>query len=156
MKNQIVKTLVQIGLVAIIAAISGVITADGQSLSNRVGATIPFDFTVADKKLPAGEYYIGRGQPSSGDTLLRVSSVGGNQNSFRLTIPVVTSAPKDSDTLIFHQYGDQYFLSEVWPAGASVGRVLLESRGERAARASVGSNKLSMKVRTVSATGGSQ
>lgn len=156
MRNQIVKSLVQITFLAVIATMSGVGSAHGQSLSNSVRVKVPFDFTVADKKYPAGEYSITRAQPSSGDLLLRVSSVQGNRNAFRLTSGVVTSAPKDSDTLVFHQYGDQYFLSQVWPAGANVGRMFLESRGEREARAGMATDKITMKARTVSVTGSPQ
>jgi|SRR5215831_13649016 len=153
MKNQI-KRLLQISFLAVIAA-AGLGSARGQSLSNGVRATIPFDFTVADAKFPAGEYSVRRAQSSSGDTLLRVSSVEGNRNAFRLATVAGTLAPKESDTLIFHQYGEQYFLSEVWPAGASVGRILRESRAEREARANLGINKIAQ-VRTVSVTGNSQ
>jgi len=120
-----------------------------------VRANIPFDFTVANKKFPAGEYFISRPQPSSGDVVLLVSSADGNRNTFRLTSGVWTSAPKESDTLIFHQYGDQYFLSQVWPAGASLGRELLESRAEREARAA-GTDKVAMKERNVSVTASPQ
>jgi hypothetical protein len=149
MKNQIVISLVQITFLAVIATMSGVGSAHGQSPSNGVRVKVPFDFTVADKKFPAGEYSITRAQPSSGDLLLCVSSVQGKRNAFRLTSGVATSAPKDSDTLVFHQYGDQYFLSQVWPAGANVGRMFLESRGEREARERMTTDKMAMDARTV-------
>lgn len=156
MKNQIVRTLVQITFLAVIATMSGVGSAHGQSLSNSVRIKVPFDFTVGDKKFPTGEYSITRAQPSSGDLLLRISSVQGNRNTFRLTSGVATSAAKDSDTLVFHQYGDQYFLSQVWTAGADVGRMFFESRGEREARAGMATEKITMKARTVSVTGSPQ
>ena len=38
--------------------------------------------------------------------------------------------PTDKGKLVFHRYGDQYFLSEVWPAGATTGRVIAKSRAE--------------------------
>jgi hypothetical protein len=33
--------------------------------------------------------------------------------------------------LVFHQYGDEYFLTEIWPAGGQTGRALPKSRAER-------------------------
>jgi len=154
MKGQIVKTFLRLSFLVVIAA-AGVVSAHGQSLSSPVRANIPFDFTVANKKFPAGEYFISRPQSSSGDAVLLVSSADGNRNTFRLTSGVWTSAPKESSILVFHQYGDQYFLSQVWPAGASVGRELLESRAEREARAG-GTDKVAMKERTVSVTASPQ
>jgi hypothetical protein len=152
MKKQIVRTLLRLSFLALIA-VAGVASAHGQSLSNPVRAKIPFDFTVADKKFSAGDYYISRVRTNSGDLVLRVSSVTENRSAFQLTSGVVTSSPKKSDTLIFHQYGDQYFLFEVWPAGANTGRIFLESRGERDARAGIATNKVATQVRTVSVTG---
>jgi hypothetical protein len=155
MKKQMVRTLLRLGFLAVIGA-AGVGSAHGQSLSNPVRANIPFDFTVADKKFSAGDYYISRVRTNSGDLVLRVSSVTGHRSAFQLTSAIVTSAPKESNTLIFHQYGDQYFLFEVWPAGANTGRIFLESRAERDARASIATNKVATQVRTVSVTGGPQ
>jgi hypothetical protein len=34
--------------------------------------------------------------------------------------------------LVFHRYGNTYFLSQVWMAGSSVGRELRKMRQERA------------------------
>jgi len=155
MKSQIVKTLLRLGFL-VVFAVAGVVSAHGQSLSNPVRANVPFDFTLGDKKFSAGDYYIIRARTNSGDLVLRVSSVTGNRGAFQLTSGLRTSAPKKSDTLIFHQYGDQYFLSEVWPAGANAGRMFFESRDEREARVSMATNKVATQVRTVSVTASRQ
>ncbi len=34
--------------------------------------------------------------------------------------------------LVFHRYGNTYFLSQVWMAGSSVGREMRKTRQERA------------------------
>jgi hypothetical protein len=39
--------------------------------------------------------------------------------------------PMRIGSLVFHRYGDEYFLSEIWPAGSSTGRGLPKSRAER-------------------------
>lgn len=131
MKKQLVNVLTRIGFLSMIALVTAVGSAQGQSLAYQIRANIPFDFIVADKKLPAGEYSIGRAQQETGDTFLRISSIDGRATAIRLTIPVQALDAKDDGTLVFRRYGDQYFLFQVWPAGSTTGRTLSKSRGER-------------------------
>ncbi len=49
-------------LMMMIVVFAATASAQGQSLSDHSRARILFDFLVADKKLPAGEYLIGRGR----------------------------------------------------------------------------------------------
>src|SRR6266705_1982513 len=149
MKKQLVNVLTKIGFLSVMALVTAVGSAQGQSLAYKLRANIPFDFVVADKKLPAGDYLIGRAQQGNGDSLLLISSVDGHSNAVRFTIPVITLDPKDKGTLIFHRYGDQYFLSQVWAAGANTGRMFSESRGEREAKAHTSADKMAMKTATV-------
>ena len=71
-------------------------------------ATIPFDFTVGQTLLPAGTYHIDRVYAGT----VSLESGAGDVHMF---YPVVLNdyVNKASDRLIFHQYGDQYFLSEI-------------------------------------------
>jgi hypothetical protein len=43
--------------------------------------------------------------------------------------------------IVFHRYGDSYFLSEVLNAGQATGRELIPSRAERQLRRQMASNK---------------
>ena len=131
MKKVVVKGFIKLGLLAVIAIVGAGTSAKAQSLESRLTANIPFDFTVSNKKLPAGEYWIGRATQKNGDAVVRISSVDGHANISRLTNPVLTSSPKRQAMLIFHRYGDEYFLFQIWPAGATDGRVLPKSRSER-------------------------
>src|ERR1700733_15182081 len=76
--------------------------------SNGVKANVPFDFTVADKLLPAGTY-----------TMIRESTGLIEIRNHDKPIAVLTVANQDVNKsadggkLIFHKYGDQYFLSEI-------------------------------------------
>jgi len=106
-------------------------SAPGQSLSNRIQATIPFDFIVGDKKLPAGEYFIGRAQPGSDDSVLTISSRNSSTSIFSSTIAVQTLEPNRHGKLVFHSHGDQWFLFQIWPAGINTGREITSSRLER-------------------------
>ncbi|MGH9961600.1 MAG: hypothetical protein ACREBC_31490 [Pyrinomonadaceae bacterium] len=129
MKKQLVKALTKIGLLSVMGMVIAAGSAQGQSLADKIRANIPFDFMVGDKKLPAGEYSIGRARQESSDTWLLIRSVDGRSYVIRLTSRVEAQEPKDKGTLVFHSYGDQYFLYQVWPAGGSTGRVLFKSHG---------------------------
>lgn len=125
------RVFLKFGLLAVIALISAGIPAKAQSLQYKLNVNIPFDFTVADKKLPAGKYEIGRAQLGEGDLLIQIASIDGNKSVTRITIPVVTRDAAKDGLLVFHQFGDEYFLSEIWPAGGHTGRALPRSRTER-------------------------
>ena len=131
MKNVFTKGLLKFGLLAVIALISAGAPAKAQSLQYKLTANIPFDFTVMDKKLPAGKYSISRAQQFNGDLVIQIVSESGRENVYRLTIPVVTHDPAKEGLLVFHQYRDEYFLFEIWPAGGQTGRALPRSRAER-------------------------
>lgn len=131
--KQVVR-LTMIGLLSVVAMVVMVGSAQAQSLGNKIRINVPFEFSVGDKKLPAGEYSIGRAMPSSGDTVLLISRVNEKDSVFPLTNSAQSLEPKDADTLVFHRYGDQYFLFQVWPAGATYGRVVVKSRSEREAQ----------------------
>src|SRR5438445_13832338 len=88
MKKQLVNVLTKFGFLSAIALVTAVGSAQGQSLAYKLRANIPFDFVVADKKLPAGEYSIGRAMQDSGDSVLLISSVDGRANVIRLSTPV--------------------------------------------------------------------
>ena len=130
MKKKIAR-LTMMGLLSVMAMVG---SAQAQSLSNRMRINIPFEFSVGDSKLPAGEYSIGRAQPSSGDTVLLISNVNHPDSVLPLTNSAQSLNSKDVDTLVFHRYGDQYFLYQVWPAGGTYGRELVKSHSERELR----------------------
>ena len=131
MKKVVAKGFAKLGLLAVMTIIAASASAKAQSLEYRLTANIPFDFSVAGKKLPAGTYWVNRAQQSQGDTVVLIRSTDGHSNITRLTIPVMAVKPMRIGSLVFHRYGDEYFLSEIWPAGSSTGRGLPKSRAER-------------------------
>jgi hypothetical protein len=141
--KQVVQLLTKVGLLVVLAMAPAI--ASAQTLG-RIKANIPFDFSVGDQKLPAGEYSIVRAQQTSGDLVLMISSADGHARALRITNPVVTLDPKSKETLVFHRYGDEYFLSQVWTAGATTGRMFRESRDERVLRSHAKASKVVMKV----------
>jgi hypothetical protein len=144
MKKEIAKGFTKLGLLVVMIMIAAGASTKAQSLENKLTANIPFDFTVADKKFQAGEYSFRRAQQTAGDTIVRVSSADGHANVNRFTIPVVRLNAEDKATLVFHRYGDEYFLFQVWPAGATTGRALPKSRGEKDVQRKVHDNNVGM------------
>lgn len=129
MKKQVARTLTMISLVVAMGVMVG--SAQAQSLANKMRINIPFEFSVGDSKLPAGDYSIGRAMSTSGDAVLLISNVNHSDSAFPLTNSAQSRDRKDVPTLVFHRYGDQYFLYQVWPAGGTYGRELVKSRSER-------------------------
>jgi len=127
MKNVVAK----FGLLAAMIVFAASVSANAQSLQYRLTANIPFDFSVAGQKLPAGKYWINRAQQGNGDMVVQISSTDGHSNITRLTIPVSASNPAKHSSLIFRVYGDEHFLAEIWPVGSVTGRELPKSRAER-------------------------
>lgn len=127
MTRNTVKGLTMLALLLTLALAATVVTANGQN-QRMAKANVPFEFIVGDKALPAGEYAvstIGTGEA------LAIQSTDPNRNAVRLS-NAVTRRGEKSGALVFHRYGETYFLSQVWERGESQGRQLLKSSQERA------------------------
>ena len=97
-----------------------------QTKQGDVVADIPFPFIVAHQTLPAGRYIV---SPANTDALGIHDA--NHHGTFVPTQSTQRSVNDTSCKLVFHRYGDTYFLSEVWVAGNSNGRALFRSRAER-------------------------
>jgi hypothetical protein len=71
-------------------------------------ASIPFQFTVAKTTLPAGSYLIS--SPWAG--MIRIENVDKNLGA-GVTTTHEFQGPRGGDKLVFHKYGEQYFLHAV-------------------------------------------
>ena len=76
-------------------------------------ATIPFAFDAGNATLPAGKYVV-----SSSPAPFSVALVGPDRQTRRLA-GWPTGASAETPTLVFHRYGNQYFLSEIRNGGYS-------------------------------------
>jgi hypothetical protein len=120
MKNQLFAL---IGLGLLLA------TASAYAQTGVVKANIPFSFIVNKTDLPAGEYVI--------------QSIGTLGQSMAIESPdrhVITAflpqqceslQTPEKTTLVFHRYGSQYFLTQIWSAGNQRGKELPKSSRER-------------------------
>ena len=97
-----------------------------QSMRADLITNIPFAFTVANQVLPPGRY-----------TVTAVSQSYVRIHAPRIPGILVLTHSAESETpvgvgkLIFHRYGDAYFLAEVRAPDKSIGRQLFSSEGEK-------------------------
>lgn len=88
------------------------------SVTGAVRMKIPFAFTVADKTFQAGEYYVG----AANEKAIAVRSVNGKQAAVALTNSVIDSRGTSLPRVVFHKYGDRYFLTQAWLRASDQGR----------------------------------
>jgi hypothetical protein len=124
MQVQTLKRLIMLSVLGVLTTVSARAQAGTQ-----FKVSIPFNFSVGGKALPAGEYLVGRATQASIETLV-LRRTDGREGLFVMTRMVPADNPGES-RLVFRRYEDHYFLGEVWTAGASTGRGLPLSRRER-------------------------
>ena len=127
MKKQVVKGITMLTIIVAIALGTAVVSANAQS-ARTVISNVPFEFVVGDTTLPAGEYRITRALGNA----LTIQTGEAKGSASRLTNEIEPRANKRHARLVFHRYGERYFLAEVWSGADSMGRQLLKSRQERA------------------------
>ena len=130
MKRKVIKRLTMLSLVSMFSLCAAVASANAQ-LSTPIRAKVPFDFSVGDKKLPAGEYTFGRLSGLTDNKVISVRSADASAHVFQSTFAAHVLTPKNKSTLVFHKYGDQYFLEQIWSGGEQAGSQVPESRSER-------------------------
>ena len=133
MEGKFIKRLTMLGLVSMFTLCAAVASANAQ-LIYPLRAKIPFDFSVGDKKLPAGEYTFSRLSGFSDSKMMLVSSVDASTRVLQSTLGTQVLTPKNDSILVFHKYGDQYFLEQIWSGGDQEGTQVPESRSERNTR----------------------
>ena len=99
--------------------------AVGQTKAGDVVVDVPFAFLVNGERLPAGHYVVA----AAGTDLIRIF----NAHTHGLFVPTHsgTRSKSDGSKLVFHRYGDAYFLSSVWVTGNTFGKELFRSSAER-------------------------
>ena len=125
MKTQALKNFTMFSLLLMVTAVSVAAQSERSKVTN-----IPFDFVVGQKTLPAGEYTIEPNRKDS-DNVWLVQSRDGHVSALFTTMSVRASEAQEKAKLVFHKYGDQYFLSQIWTPGGNSGRELLMPRLER-------------------------
>lgn len=122
-------------MIALLVLVGSMAVA-AQAQSNgrtELRASIPFEFIVGDKSMPAGEYTISRINPSSDLAVLQFRSKDG-RSTVMVRMNNVIARASDSSRLIFNSYGSERYLSQAWTDGDANGLQAPRSKAERAAR----------------------
>jgi hypothetical protein len=108
-----------------VALLLAATVAFAQTKEGDVTADVPFAFVVAGKTLPAGHYIVSHLNDS-----LRIH----DRDSQGLFVPTHSAQRPVHDNatkMVFHRYGDTYFLSEIWIGGSTLGRATFPTRAEQ-------------------------
>jgi hypothetical protein len=71
---------------------------------------IPFTFTVDEIRMPAGEYLI----TSPSEKVISIQRVGGTEVKVMLTTSGSVARQTGPAKLVFHKYGNAYFVAAAW------------------------------------------
>jgi hypothetical protein len=121
-------------VIAMIVLVGSMVVAAQAQTSGRTQliANIPFEFSAGAKTLPAGKYTIACVNPTSDQKVLQIRSLDG-RNSAVLQMHSVNGKTQEGAKLVFHRYGDRYFLAQAWTPADNIGMEAPKSRAERAA-----------------------
>jgi hypothetical protein len=120
-------------LTAIALFIAATFITAGKAIAQdyAVQATIPFHFTVNGSQLPAGNYTLG--SDITNPRILNISDRTQHVHVMVLAMPKADEKRK-ANQLVFHKYGDQYFLSEIRSQESAINLQLATSKQEKRAR----------------------
>ncbi len=102
-----------------------------QAEVKSLSATIPFDFIVNNKLVPAGTYRIST--DASRTEVVKLSDPAQNEQLFSFVQPENSNKDQRNE-LVFHKYGDRYFLSEIRCQNCLLNSTLPLSKTEKWAR----------------------
>ena len=121
----------------------GLSTAKAQtSGTTQLIANIPFEFSVGDKTMPAGEYTVRCTNPASDMKVLQLRSSDGRASIMVRTNSVIGKTQEDAK-LVFNRYGDHYFFAQAWLPADNIGMQASKSRNEKQIARELAATKLS-------------
>jgi hypothetical protein len=115
--------------------LAGAVAVAAQAQSHRTPllASIPFQFNVGSRTMPAGEYLVWAVSDDSSNVALKIQSQDGKASAM-LLMRTVEGKVQESAKLLFNRYGNQYFFAQAWVDGDNTGLQASKSRAERAAQ----------------------
>lgn len=119
MKHTVCKTLIALALVLLALA-----PAYAQKTTATVN--IPFSFTVDDVRMPAGEYIVS----SPSERVVAIQHVGGPEAKATMTNNGSSTNSDGRAKLVFHKYGNAYFLATAWLPNCDHAREFYASASE--------------------------
>jgi hypothetical protein len=122
-------------LIALLVLLGGMAVAAQAQMGNHTElvATIPFEFNVGNKAMPAGEYLVSQMNPASSLTVLQLRSRDGKAAAMIQMNTIIATSRTIRAVLNFNRYGNHYFFAQAWMPGSN-GLAALKGRAERAAQ----------------------
>ncbi len=97
------------------------------SAQNRIDAYVPFDFSVGQTVMAEGNYQLS----SISESVDLMKNEGTHASAYLIKAIKVQPTADHGAMLVFHRYGNQYFLSEIWDGRSNLGIELPESKREK-------------------------
>lgn len=119
--------------IALFVVATSVTAYSALAQDHQAKAAVPFSFSVNNNSLPAGNYAIGSDVASP-----RVLSL--RERDKRVSLLIMGSPGSSSQgngKLVFHRYGNQYFLTEICSPKGSQNVTFPTSKAEKRAKAEV-------------------
>jgi hypothetical protein len=88
---------------------------------------VPFDFVVNGVTLPSGEYSV---QGLALGNAISIRKADHTAKALALGTRCQSAKTSENSKLVFHRYGNRYFLAQIWMAGDNSGQQLPKSRLE--------------------------
>jgi hypothetical protein len=117
-------------IVALSLMVLSLVAVSTTIAQDKVKADVPFSFQVGKSSMPAGTYVVGE----AANHVIRLQNRDGNGailTSYNNEEKLRAEHPK----MVFHKYGNTYFLAEIWDGSAS-GMLIPEAKSEKELRAS--------------------
>jgi hypothetical protein len=103
--------------------------AISQNSTLHLVADVPFDFQSGSEMMPAGRYDI----QQSANHVLILRGTNQNRSQFLIALDAEALKPSDHGKLLFHRYGNAYFLYQIWSPGTTTGSELPKGKAEKEA-----------------------
>jgi len=120
MKNQVTR-LVTIGI-----ALAAAVAVHAQD--KTITANVPFSFYMGSSLMPQGAYRVNE---SSHGSIVSISSTVSTAAKAATAHCLVGKKESEPARLVFHRYGDNYFLAEIWTGDTPEGQALAPSPLEK-------------------------
>jgi hypothetical protein len=121
MKKQVLRIVVS--AMALLACLG----AMAQAPSGKILVNVPFEFVINNHHMQPGRYLV----TSAANGFLQIHDTEVADNQMFLQVNSISSNKPTEAKLVFHRYGDTYFLAEVWNGNGDVGREVVKSKAEK-------------------------
>lgn len=120
-------TRVAIASLALVLLVTAFAPAQGRY---GVRATVPFEFRVLDQVFPAGEYTITYPTGPHREVVM-ITNADGVALRLVQTFQSMPAVKSGEPYLLFHRYGNESFLTQIWTPGMDTGRQFPKARLEK-------------------------